>query len=157
MALRKKSKLQNKKKIQKLKPKGTRSKNNKSKKIKSTKSRKFGSFISDLTNLKDIFKKNTPTGPIYSKKEKIGVFGENQGMVCFEGTLYEDSTFYIKSDVFLEYAEGTFKKRGKNIYFKITGGDTKHFRPTKLIWNDTLNSYVNHENDAEINFVQFIK
>ena len=62
------------------------------------------------------------TDPIdeYSKKEKIGVFGENQGMVCFEGTLYEDSTFYIKSDVFLDYAEGTFKKSGENIYFKIT-------------------------------------
>ncbi|GEM_PF-6839124 len=92
----------------------------------------------------------------YSKKNKIGVFGENQGMVCFEGTLYDDSTFYINGDAFLDYAEGTFKTRGKNIYFKITSGDIKHFKPSKLIWNDTLNSYVNPEDDAEINYVQFI-
>ena len=35
-----------------------------------------------------------PSARDFEHKTKIGVFGENQGMVTFEGYLYADSTFF---------------------------------------------------------------
>ena len=64
-----------------------------------------------------------PSARDFEHKTKIGVFGENQGMVTFEGYLYADSTFFIPESVFSGTASGVFKIQGNTITFTCLDGD----------------------------------
>ena len=92
----------------------------------------------------------------YDQKIIIGVFGDNQGMVTFEGNLYADSSFYIPESSLLNDAAGRFYMRGNVITFIQTEG---HFYfDTLHLTIDTLKPpYQNMDLDAEVNYVVFKK
>jgi hypothetical protein len=71
----------------------------------------------------------------FGAKIKIGLCQENQGIVTYEAQLYADSTFYIPSDIVIDYSYGTFNITGDTILFKTIGGE-KHLCDKYKIAND---------------------
>ena len=97
----------------------------------------------------------------YSKKKKIGVCQEHQGMVTFEADLYSDSTFYQSSNPLVDYSYGDFKLTSHGIIFRTLGGEQNfcpeyfydkksdsyysngdcHSDPLNIYWNNTIAPY----------------
>ena len=88
----------------------------------------------------------------YSVKEEVGIFGENQGMLCFEGHLYSDSTFFIPNSG-LGWAEGIYKINKATIYFEITNGEKAYFKPIELKLDSARKKLMDTNTDKEINYV----
>lgn len=80
----------------------------------------------------------------FSKKIKIGVCQENQGMVTFEADLYSDSTFYQPGNPLVDYSYGEFKLNSHGITFN-TVGDEQNFCPA-YIYDYKSNSYLSNGN-----------
>lgn len=75
----------------------------------------------------------------YSKKTKIGVCQEHQGMVTFEANLYSDSTFYQLGNPLVDYSFGEFRLSRSSITFKTLGGE-RNFCP-EYRYEKESNSY----------------
>ena len=78
-----------------------------------------------------------PSARDFEHKTKIGVFGENQGMVTFEGYLYADSTFFIPESVFSGPASGVFKIHNNSITFTCLDGSGAYFHRVTLKLDST--------------------
>jgi hypothetical protein len=80
----------------------------------------------------------------FSKKIKVGVCQEHQGMVTFEADLYSDSTFYQSGNTLVDYSYGEFKLSSQGIRFKTLDGE-QNFCP-EYIYDKKSNSYFSSKN-----------
>jgi len=89
----------------------------------------------------------------YSKKKRIGVCQEHQGMSTFEANLYEDSTFYQPGNPLVGYSFGKFRVSRDTVSFETQGGEQnlcpgyifdekeQHYVAGKGCHSDPLNIY----------------
>ncbi len=97
-----------------------------------------------------------PSASDFEYKTKIGVFGENQGMVTFEGYLYADSSFFIPESMFSGAASGVFKIHGNVITFTCLEGSTKaYFNTVSLPFDSAKGRSQFFESNSAITYVGF--
>ncbi len=92
----------------------------------------------------------------FDAKPIIGIFGDNQGMVTYEGNLYADSSFYIPESPLMDEAAGCFFIRGNVITFIQSEGQF-YFDTLHLTFDTLKPPYQNLDPDGEVNYVVFKK